>query len=503
MDKQNALLPDDLATGQQIDDYLIGELLSQGSHTMTWSATQVSVEREVTVCNLYGNHRHDPATTEAFMADIRKKATIDHPSIGSILEAVQENDQCFFASEKLHGETLQTKHNDNAAIPPIHIAYIIRSIADAAKTLENQSIATLPLTADNIITDEHFHCRIVNMTVAGEPNPDVATQDKQLLGNLLNDLLLPNQPGSTRTASLLGFMVDGYKGNPLSWEQIHELADDIERHLAENQKTTQNPDITEKLSLSSTTWAKIGIVIATIAIVAGLAYYIANRKVVNPERQLTEQIKIPGGVYPGPTGTDITLKAFQIDAHEVTIGEYAKFLKALSIISPEQRTVYQHKDQPEDKIDHIPDDWDNLYSAATTGKQWNGLSVDLNYPIVGVDWWDAHAYADWQGRRLPTREEWYSSYSSSNDPASLIGTGWMPVDQTEKTSHGIYALAGNVSEWTLVPSFDSTDPSQPARFITCGASYLRLKYGARAFEWVDDRSLRKPDLGFRTCSDLP
>ena len=79
----------------------------------------------------------------------------------------------------------------------------------------------------------------------------------------------------------------------------------------------------------------------------------------------------------------------------------------------------------------------------------------------------------------------------------------MPVDQTEKTSHGIYALAGNVSEWTLVPSFDSTDPSQPARFITCGASYLRLKYGARAFEWVDDRSLRKPDLGFRTCSDLP
>ena len=79
----------------------------------------------------------------------------------------------------------------------------------------------------------------------------------------------------------------------------------------------------------------------------------------------------------------------------------------------------------------------------------------------------------------------------------------MPVDETEKTSHGIYGMAGNVSEWTLKPSFDSADPSKPARFIACGGSYLRLKYGARAFEWINNRSLRRPDLGFRTCSDAP
>ena len=92
MDTENGLLPDDLATGQQIDDYLIGEPLSQGSHTMTWSATQLSVQREVTICNLYGQHRSDPEVTEAFMADVRKKATIDHPLIGSILEAVQKTE---------------------------------------------------------------------------------------------------------------------------------------------------------------------------------------------------------------------------------------------------------------------------------------------------------------------------------------------------------------------------------------------------------------------------
>ena len=503
MDTENGLLPDDLATGQQIDDYLIGEPLSQGSHTMTWSATQLSVQREVTICNLYGQHRSDPEVTEAFMADVRKKATIDHPLIGSILEAVQKNGQYFFTSEKLRGETLQSKQENKIKIPPCHVAYTIRSIADASRNIENQNIATLPLSEHDIITDDEFHCRIANMAIAGEPDPDVSTQDKQFLGNLLQGMLQTDQPGATRTGSLLDYMINGHEDHPLSWEQIHRLAEEIEHYLADHQKASENTHITKKPAISSATVAKAGIVLASIAIVAGIAYYIINRKTVPAARDLTQQIEIATGDYQGPLGTSIAIQKFHIDAHEVSIGEYAKFLKALSLIPAEQRAVYQHKEQPEDKTGHSPDDWENLYNAATTGEKWNDLTVDLNYPVVGVDWWDAHAYAEWQGRRLPTREEWYSSYSSSKNAASLKGTGWMPVDETEKTSHGIYGMAGNVSEWTLKPSFDSADPSKPARFIACGGSYLRLKYGARAFEWINNRSLRRPDLGFRTCSDTP
>jgi hypothetical protein len=52
-------------------------------------------------------------------------------------------------------------------------------------------------------------------------------------------------------------------------------------------------------------------------------------------------------------------------------------------------------------------------------------------------------------------------------------------------------------------TLNPADPSLPPRYVICGASHLRPKYGARAREWVDDRSLRRPDLGFRTLSNSP
>ncbi|BDS07710.1 hypothetical protein NT6N_27500 [Oceaniferula spumae] len=497
--------PDDIFEGQQIGDYLIGELLSRGSRTMTWSATQVSVQREVVICNLFGPNRKDPAITDAFLADVRAKATVDHPLIGSVLEAIHEDGQCFFAREKLHGKSLELHHQEGLTIPPLHLARIIRSLADAQKSLEIHKIATLPLTADDIVLDDKFHCRLVNMAVSGAPDPDTATQDKQLLGQLFHDMLSPAQPGSTRTGSLLDFMADGHRAEPLSWDQIHELADGIERQLAEpgEKSKIKSPTMRMRPFISMATLARIGIAVAVLSIVIGLVYYFSNRKIIPAERQLSDLVRIPAGKYPGPLGVKVTLNEFWIEAHEVTIGEYAKFLNALSVISEEQRTVYQHDEQPEEKTNHLPDDWDNLYAAATTGTTWNGLQVDLNYPVVGVDWWDAYAYAEWKGRRLPTREEWYASCSAGANPAELSGTGWMPVDQTEKTAQGVYGMAGNVSEWTRKPGYDPTDPSQPRRYIVCGASYLKPKFGARAREWVDDRNLRRADLGFRTCSVSP
>lgn len=218
---------------------------------------------------------------------------------------------------------------------------------------------------------------------------------------------------------------------------------------------------------------------------------------------MPEMVRIPAGKYPGPDGFPVKVREFWIDAHEVTIGEYAKFLQALEDLSEDHKNVYNHENQPKDKTSHEPDDWFNLYAMAKEGGKWNLLDVDLNYPVVGIDWWDAYAYAEWKGRQLPTREQWYVACSAGDDPSKLTGTGWSPVDQAEKTSLGIHGMAGNVSEWSRKPSHNPADPSQPERYVVCGASHLRPKYGARAREWVEDRNLRRADLGFRTFSNSP
>ncbi len=499
---QHALTP-----GTLIGDYLVGELIAEGANTSTWSATQVSVNREVTLCALSDEAKNDPERREAFISDVRTKASVDHPLIASVLEAVNDETHCFFATEKLHGTSLAELHERGTSIPPLQIARIIRNISGACLYLDTQSIATLPLTPHDIFIDEQFHCRIVNLAVTGEPNPTTATHDKELVGQILHDLLEPNQPGSTRTGSLLDFMADTQREIPLSWRQIHDLSDQVERQLAEPKAPSQihSPTMQMRPTKSNAALAKILSAAAVAILVVGLIFYFATRKTAPEERKLPDMVRIPAGKYPGPNGFPVATREFWIDAHEVTIGEYAKFLDALDILARDEtnKNVYQHENQPPGKTNHIPDDWENLYTAAREGETWNGLQVDLNYPIVGIDWWDAYAYAEWKGCRLPTREEWYAACSSGCQPEKLVGTGWKPVDQTEKTSHGIYGMAGNVSEWMRKPTSDLANPGQKPRYIISGASYLRPKYGARAREWVKDRNVRRPDLGFRTLSTSP
>jgi len=490
--------------GNQIEDYLVGDLICRGTHTLTWTASQVSVQREVVICSLRESLEHDTDLVNAFFADVRAKASVEHPLIGSVLEAVHSDGHCFFAREKLFGSALESHHANGLSISPLHVARILRGLADAYKYLESKEVGTLPLTANDLFMDERFHCRMVNMVVDGESDPSVFTRDKQLIGLLFHDLLEPNQPGSTRTGSLLDFMADLNREVPLTWAQIYDLADEVERQLAEpKKKQTQIQSTTmpmKKPVVSVSAMAKMGMVVTVLSIIIGLGYYVSTRKSHPVERKIQDLVDIPAGRYPGPDGIRVKSRAFRIDAHEVTIGKYAKFLRALERLSDDQKTVYQHEDQPAEKGGHTPDDWEALYAAANGGGMWNDLQVDLNYPIVGVDWWDAFAYAEWMGRRLPSLEEWHVAGSSGGDLAKLQGTSWLPVDQTEKTSHGVYGLAGNVSEWTRKKSVNPAEPSQPARYVICGASYLKPKYGARAKEWVDDRGLRRPDLGFRTFS---
>ena len=460
-------------TGTQIGDYLIGEPVSEGTNTTTWNATQISVQREVILCALADHLKNDPELREGFIADVRTKASIDHPLIGSVLEAVNEGGLCFFALEKLHGTSLADCHENGTRISPIQAARIIRNISGAYKYLETRATATLPLLPHDIFVDDKFHCRIANMTVSGESDPEVDTEDKAMIGNLLKDLLEPDQPGSTRTNSLCDHMVDINRDQPLTWTQIHDLSDQVERQLAEPmaQAGIQSPTMEMQPKTSSITIGNIGKIAAAIVIIAilgGLGYHLANRKPAPKERSMPAMVRIPAGQYPGPDGFPVKVREFWIDAHEVTISEYAKFLQALDDLSENNKTAYDHENQPQEKTSHEPDDWSNLYAAAKAGEKWNSLHVDLNYPIVGIDWWDAYAYAEWKGRRLPTREEWYAACSVSDDPSQLKGTGWNPVDQTEK-NHPRNLRNGRKRQRVVT----QTQPQPRRPLPTCTIRHLR------------------------------
>ncbi len=76
-----------------------------------------------------------------------------------------------------------------------------------------------------------------------------------------------------------------------------------------------------------------------------------------------------------------------------------------------------------------------------------------DYPVSGVSWYEAAAYARWSGKSLPTIYHWSRAADQrmSGDvvPASnFSGKGSSPAGRTGLTRAGTIDMAGNVKEWT-------------------------------------------------------
>jgi len=109
-------------------------------------------------------------------------------------------------------------------------------------------------------------------------------------------------------------------------------------------------------------------------------------------------VVVPAGEFTYQNGERRILPEFFMDKFEVTNEDYARFLDA---VRQNGDGPYRHKDQPSDKADHTPRYW-----PRAPGEKGDPLFYSDNLPVVGVDWFDAWAYAKWAGKRLPTEAEW-------------------------------------------------------------------------------------------------
>jgi len=200
----------------------------------------------------------------------------------------------------------------------------------------------------------------------------------------------------------------------------------------------------------------------------------------------------------------VQVDGFWLDEHTVTNAEFEKFIKATGYVTTAERSpsweelerqlppgaqkpadsvlvagsmVFTPSEGPVDRSD-MRNFW-----RWVPGANWrhpegpeSSITARMNHPVVQVSWFDAMAFAQWAGKRLPTEAEWEFAARGGleskkfpwGDTDTIKGKfmantwqgdfpyrntaldgfiGTAPVRSFPPNGYGLYDMVGNVWQW--------------------------------------------------------
>jgi formylglycine-generating enzyme required for sulfatase activity len=285
---------------------------------------------------------------------------------------------------------------------------------------------------------------------------------------------------------------------------------------------------------------------------------------------VADSVRLDGGAFWMGTESDegfpadgegpvrqVRVDPFYIDKYPVTNEQFAEFAADTGYLTDAERFGWSFVFQGHIPSERLTPQVDKRASGIrwwykVNGADWrhpegpdSSVAARPHHPTVHTSWNDAHAYAKWAGKRLPTEAEWeYAARGGLEQKTYPWGdeltpegrhlcniwqgefphldkghdgfTAPCPVDAFPPNGYGLYTITGNAWEWCadwFDPTFHvtatRTNPMGPAEGVTRlmkGGSYLchrsycnRYRVAARTSNTPDSTTT---NISFRLVRDI-
>lgn len=233
------------------------------------------------------------------------------------------------------------------------------------------------------------------------------------------------------------------------WEITKEILDEVPQSLQRYIQKKELVDIISEFDVSPEQLKQL----TTLSKIVESIEEAKEKEQEEVKVDLDKMVEVPAGVflYGYDKHEENIEQPFYIDVYPVTNSQYAEFMKAGGYSDDKYWSEEGRKWREKNNI--------------TEPKYWNDIRWNPpKYPVVGISYYEAEAYANWAGKRLPTEKEWEKAArgtdgreypwgnefdkSKCNTRSGINMTSRVDRYPNGISPYGCYDMAGNVWEWT-------------------------------------------------------